>query len=123
MLCHLERGIAAGETSGALHHDKSVQGIRLQAVFRHEPSADGRLEGRKREVAVRIPLDDELDGGRTEMAHAIEENNCVVGLHASAPPPSHMDALADLCGTSYPTAGSLCSSFRRHPSGRVAICI
>jgi hypothetical protein len=28
------------------------------------------------------------------MTHAIEEDNCMVALHASAPPPSHTDALA-----------------------------
>src|SRR4030095_7036829 len=38
-----ERGIAAGETSGALHQDKGVQGVRVQAVLLHECSADLRL--------------------------------------------------------------------------------
>jgi hypothetical protein len=39
VLSHPERGIAAGETSGALHQDKSVQGVWLQAVLLHERSA------------------------------------------------------------------------------------
>src|SRR4029450_4727149 len=57
----------------------------------------------------------------TEMTHAIEEDNCVVVLHASAPPPSPPAALAGRCETSYPTAGSLCRAFLRLPTGRVAI--
>ena len=65
-----------------------------------ELSANFRLEGRKREVAVRIPLDDELDRGRTEMAHTIEEDNGTVGLHASTSPPLGLDALQGICGTS-----------------------
>jgi hypothetical protein len=40
---------------------------------------------------VRIPLDDTLDRGRTEMTHAIKEDNCMVGLHDSVPPPADPD--------------------------------
>src|SRR5215510_12134190 len=94
MFCHPERGITAGETSGALHQDKGVQGVWLQSMLRQERTADLRLEGRKREVAVRIALDDPLDRRRTEMTYTIEEDNCMVVLHASVPPPSHTDTLA-----------------------------
>jgi hypothetical protein len=94
-----ERGITAGKTSGALHQDKGVQGVRVQAVLLHERSANRRLESSKHEIAVRIPLDDTLDRGRTEMTHAIEEDNGVVVLHASAPPSSHTDALSSFGGT------------------------
>jgi hypothetical protein len=94
VLSHPERGITAGETSGAFHQDKGVQGVWLQSMLRQERTADLRLEGRKREVAVRIALDDPLDRGRTEMTHTIEEDNCMVGLHNSGTPPSHTDTLA-----------------------------
>src|SRR4030095_6564010 len=63
VLSHPERGIAAGETSGALYQNEGVQGVRLQAVLRHERSANRRLESSKREIAVRIALDDPLDRG------------------------------------------------------------
>ena len=99
VLGNSERSIAPGETSGALHQDKGIQGIRLQSMLLQELSTDLRLEGRKREVAVRIPLDDELDRGRTEMAHTIEEDNGTVGLHASTSHPLGLDALQGICGT------------------------
>jgi len=86
-----ERGITAGETSGAFDQDKGVQGVRLPAVLLQERSAKRRLESSKREIAVRIPLNDPLDRGRAEMTHAIEEDNCMVGLHASVPPPADRD--------------------------------
>ena len=91
VLSHPERGIAAGETSRALHQDKGVQGVRLQSMLLQERSANRRLESSKREIAVRIPLDDPLDRGRTEMTHAIKEDNCMVGLHDSGPPPADRD--------------------------------
>jgi hypothetical protein len=91
-----ERGIAAGETSGAFHHDKSVQDVRLQAMLLQERSANGGLQGREREVAIGIALDDALDRHCTEVAHAIEEDNGMVGLHVFVPPPSDTDALRGL---------------------------
>jgi hypothetical protein len=100
VLSNLKRSITAGETAEALDHNEGVQGVWLQAVLRHERSANRRLERSKREIAVRIPLDDKLDCGRTEMAHAIEEDNCMVRLHAAAPPPSDMDIQQGACVTS-----------------------
>ena len=91
VLSNLKRSITAGETAGALDHNEGVQGVWLQAVLRHERSANRRLERSKREIAVRIPLDDKLDRGRTEMTHAIKEDNCMVGLHDSGPPPADTD--------------------------------
>jgi hypothetical protein len=32
-----------------------------------------------------IPLQDKLDRPRTEIADAIEENNCLIGTHAACP--------------------------------------
>src|SRR5262245_23272154 len=96
-----ERGITAGETSGALDQDKRVQGVRVQSMLLQERSANLRLEGRKREIAMGITRDNELHRRRTEMTDAIKENNGVVGLHASAPPSSHTPALSGICETSY----------------------
>src|SRR5262245_44939085 len=96
-----ERGITAGETSGALDQDKRVQGVRVQSMLLQERSANLRLEGRKREIAMGITRYNELLRRRTEMTDAIKENNGVVGLHASAPPSSHTHALSGICETSY----------------------
>src|SRR5512132_3209452 len=101
MFCNPERGITAGETSGALDQDKRVQGVRLPSVPLQERSANLRLEGCKREIAIGITRYNELHRRRTEMTDAIKENNCVVGLHASAPPSSDTHALSGICGTSY----------------------
>jgi hypothetical protein len=40
---------------------------------------------------VRIAFDDPLDRGRTEMTHTIKEDNGMVGLHDSVPPPTDRD--------------------------------
>src|SRR5215510_5868026 len=96
-----ERGITAGEISGALDQDKRVQGVRVQSMLRQERSANLRLEGRKREIAMGITRYNELHRRHTEMTDAIKENNGVVGLHASAPPSSHTHALSGICETSY----------------------
>src|SRR4029453_14158650 len=96
-----ERGITAGETSGALDQDKRVKGVRVPSVLLQECSPTLRLEGRKREIAIGITRDNELHRRRTEMTDAIKENNGVVGLHASDRPSSHTNALSGICETSY----------------------
>src|SRR5262249_43369317 len=62
---------------------KGVESVRGQAVLLQEHSAAGRLQGRKHEIALRVTLEDELDRCCTEMAHAVEEDNCMVGWHAA----------------------------------------
>ena len=44
VLSHPERGIAAGETAGALYHNEGVEGVWVQAVLLQERSANLRLE-------------------------------------------------------------------------------
>src|SRR4029434_3934443 len=115
-----ERGITAGETSGALDQDKRVQGVRVQSVLLQERSANLRLEGRKREIAIGITRYNELHRRRTEMTDAIKENNGVVGLHAAAPPSSHTHALSGICETSYVSPSKPLTSLPRALSRRYA---
>ena len=71
----VQGGIAADPARRLGKDHKAVDRLWVNAVRGEELLPDRGLEAGKLAIAVRIPLDNELDGCCAEIAHAIEEHN------------------------------------------------